>query len=77
MAIWAYLGCSRGGDDLFTVELKQKNCQVSEKRQSLTLLDLRSILRMSALGNWNFRFSETGEETLGNSCDMNLATRIL
>lgn len=68
-------GMLRGGDGLFTVELNQKNCQVSEERWSLTLLDLQGILRMSALGNRNFRFSKTGEETLGNSCDMNLEMR--
>lgn len=30
---------------------------------------------MSALSNWNFRFSKTGEETVGNSFDMHLGTR--
>lgn len=68
-------GMLRGGDGLFTVELNQKNCQVSQERWSLTLIDLQRILRMSALGNWNFMLSKTGEETLGNSCDMNLGTR--
>lgn len=72
-------GMLRGGNDLFTMELNQKNSQVSEVRWSLTLLDLQGILRMSALGNWNFRFSKTGEEEdeeiLGNSCDMHLGTR--
>lgn len=39
------------------------------------MLDSQGILRMSALGNWNFRFSDTGEEPLGNSYDTNLGTR--
>lgn len=55
--------------------LNQKNCQVSEERWSLKLLDLQGILRMSALGNWNFRFSKISEEGLGNSHDKNLGTR--
>lgn len=68
-------GITRGGDDLFTGELNQKSSQVSEERWFLTLIDLQGILRMSALGNWNLRFSKTDEETLGHLCDMNLGTR--
>lgn len=30
---------------------------------------------MSALGNWNFRFSKIGEENAENSHNMNLGTR--
>lgn len=68
-------GMLRGSNDLFTMELNQKNCQVSEVRWFLTLLDLQGILRMSALGNWNFKFSKAGEEILAYSCDMHLGTR--
>lgn len=67
-------GMLRGGSQ--RSYLNQKNCQASEERWSLKLLDLQGILRMSALGNWNFRFSKIGEESLGNSRDKTRGTRI-